>query len=240
MKVNEVLNTMLPGELIQVSSTDMGFARDVETWCKRTGNTFLGSDKNGKEYLVTIEKGINTVVSNSCPSSETQKTELSQQGLDTLPQGKTIIVFDGDFDKALAAFIIANGAAAMGRPVTMFFTFWGLNILRKTQSVPVKKSFIEKMFAMMMPRGASKLKLSKMNMGGMGTAMMKMVMKDKNVTSLEDLMKSAMASGVKIVACTMSMDVMGIKEEELIDGIEFAGVATYLGDAEMSNVNLFI
>lgn len=240
MKVNEALNAMLPGEIIQVSSTDMGFARDVETWCQRTGNTFLGSSKNNKEYLVTIKKGADTICDNSCPSVETSTAAGSQQVLQALPQGKTIIVFDGDFDKALAAFIIANGAAAMGRPVTMFFTFWGLNILRKTQSVPVKKSFIEKMFAMMMPRGASKLKLSKMNMGGMGTAMMKMVMKDKNVTSLEDLMKSAMASGVKIVACTMSMDVMGIKEEELIDGIEFAGVATYLGDAEMSNVNLFI
>lgn len=240
MKVNEALNAMLSGEIIQVTSTDMGFARDVETWCKRTGNTFLGSSKNGREYLVTIKKGVESVFDNSCPSMENLGTASVPQEPHALPQGKTIIVFDGDFDKALAAFIIANGAAAMGRPVTMFFTFWGLNILRKTQSVPVKKSFIEKMFAMMMPRGSSKLKLSKMNMGGIGTAMMKKVMKDKNVTSLEDLMKSAMASGVKIVACTMSMDVMGIKEEELIDGIEFAGVATYLGDAELSNVNLFI
>lgn len=234
MKVNEALNAMLPGEIMQVSATDMGFARDVETWCGRTGNTYMGATKQGLEHIVTIKKGSDAKSSNQCPSSPNAGVNVE------LPQGKTIIVFDGDFDKALASFIIANGAAAMGRPVTMFFTFWGLNILRKANSVPVQKSLLEKMFGVMMPRGAGKLKLSKMNMGGLGTAMMKKVMKDKNVTSLEDLIKSAMASGVKIVACTMSMDVMGIKEEELIDGIEYAGVATYLGDAEMSNVNLFI
>ncbi|MPN50779.1 Sulfur carrier protein DsrE2 [bioreactor metagenome] len=151
-----------------------------------------------------------------------------------------MIVFSGDLDKVLASFIIANGAAAMGRPVTMFFTFWGLNALRKTEKQKVKKPLLDGMFGMMMPRGSSRLKLSNMNMGGMGTKMMKKVMNDKNVDSLEDLMKKAMENGVKIVACTMSMDVMGITKEELIDGVEFAGVAAYLGDAEQSNVNLFI
>ena len=154
--------------------------------------------------------------------------------------GKNFVVFSGDLDKTIAAFIMANGAAAMGREVTMFFTFWGLNALRKANAVKPKKSLIEKMFGMMMPEGSSKLKLSKMNMGGMGTAMMKKVMKDKNVDSLETLMKSAMDNGVKLVACTMSMDVMGIRKEELIDGVELAGVASYLGDAEMSDMNLFI
>lgn len=143
-------------------------------------------------------------------------------------------------DKALASFIIANGAAAMGRPVTMFFTFWGLNILRKPEKQRVKKSVVEKMFGAMMPRGSRKLKLSKMNMGGMGTKMMKRVMREKNVETLENLMKQAMENGVKLVACTMSMDVMGIRKEEIIDGVEFAGVASYLGDAENSDVNLFI
>ena len=153
---------------------------------------------------------------------------------------KALAATDGDMDKALAAFIIANGAVAMGSPVTMFFTFWGLNILRKPEKRKVEKSLIEKMFGAMMPRGAGKLKLSKMNMGGMGTRMMKKVMADKNVDSLEKLMNQAMKNGVKLVACTMSMDVMGIRKEEIIDGVEFAGVATYLGDAENSNVNLFI
>ena len=165
----------------------------------------------------------------------TQQVPQSMAG-----DGKTIIVFSGDLDKVLASFIIANGAAAMGRPVTMFFTFWGLNVLRKASKVKVEKSFIEAMFGGMMPRGAGKLKLSKLNMGGMGTAMMKMVMRKKNVDSLETLIQKAMKAGVKIVACTMSMDIMGIKEEELIPGVELGGVGAYLGDAEESNVNLFI
>jgi peroxiredoxin family protein len=122
----------------------------------------------------------------------------------------------------------------------MFFTFWGLNLLRKPKKQKVKKSFMDRMFGMMMPRGVNKAKLSKMNMAGLGTKMIKSVMKKKNVSSLEELMQQAMANGVKLIACTMSMDIMGIKREELIDGIEYAGVATYLGDAEEANVNLFI
>lgn len=153
---------------------------------------------------------------------------------------KTIIMFSGDLDKAMASLIIANGAAAMGDDVTMFFTFWGLNVLRKAQKIKVKKEFMEKMFGFMMPRGADKLKLSKMNFGGAGTAMMKSIMRKKNVNSLPQLLESAQAMGVKMIACTMSMDVMGIKEEELINGVELAGVATYLGEADNSNVNLFI
>lgn len=151
-----------------------------------------------------------------------------------------MVVFSGDMDKALASFIIANGAAAMGRPVTMFFTFWGLNVLRKPENQKVKKSLIEKMFGAMMPRGNQKLKLSKMNMGGLGTKMMKKVMRDKHVDTLDTLMQQAIKNGVKLVACTMSMDVMGIRKEEIIDSVEFAGVASYLGDAENSDVNLFI
>lgn len=153
---------------------------------------------------------------------------------------KTMIMFSGDLDKAMAGLIIANGAAAMGDEVTMFFTFWGLNILRRAKKISVKKSFMEAMFGWMMPRGAEKLSLSKMNMGGMGTAMMKDIMKKKRVSSLPDLIRSAQDMGVKFIACTMSMDVMGIKPEEIIDGVEYAGVATYLGEADGANVNLFI
>ncbi|WP_432662277.1 DsrE/DsrF/DrsH-like family protein [Wukongibacter baidiensis] len=153
---------------------------------------------------------------------------------------KTMIVFSGDLDKVMASFIIANGAAAMGNEVTMFFTFWGLNALRKAKKVKVKKDFMEKMFGWMMPRGAEKLGLSKMNFAGMGAEMMKGIMKKKNVSSLPELIEMAQMMGVKMVVCTMSMDVMGIKEEELIDGLEFAGVASYLGEADEANVNLFI
>ena len=228
MKVHEAICEMKESEVLRVSATDMGFANDVGSWCRRTGNTLVKVERKNKENIVYIKKG-----------SDVCTTEVEQPVV-ALPQGKTMVVFSGDLDKVLASFIIANGAAAMGRPVTMFFTFWGLNALRKPEPVSVKKAFIEKMIGAMMPRGSKKLKLSKMNMGGMGTAMMKKVMNDKNVDSLESLMQKAMKNGVKLVACTMSMDIMGITKEELIDGVELAGVASYLGDAEESNVNLFI
>lgn len=153
---------------------------------------------------------------------------------------KTIIVFSGDLDRVMAAFIIANGAAAMGDEVTMFFTFWGLNVLRRPEKVKVKKSFLQALFGWMMPRGADRLGISKMNFGGLGAKMMKIVMKQQNVTPLTELIESAREQGIRMIACTMSMDVMGIRKEELIDGLEFAGVATYLAEADEANVNLFI
>ena len=153
---------------------------------------------------------------------------------------KTIIVFSGELDKALAAFTIANGVAAMGDDVTMFFTFWGLNILRRSNKVKAKKSFLQAMFSKMMPRGAGKLGLSKMNFGGMGAKMMKIVMRQEGISSLEELIASAREQGVKFIACTMSMGFMGVRKEELIDGLEYAGVASYLEEADEANVNLFI
>jgi len=223
MKVFQTMQGMKPGEVMEVSASDPGFARDIGAWCRRTGNTLLSNEKQGDDYVALVRKGGTPVPA----------------GKDT-PEGKTIIVFSGDLDKVLASFIIANGAAAMGRPVTMFFTFWGLNVLRRPEKIKVKKSLVEKMFGFMLPRGSSKLKLSQMNMAGMGTGMMKMIMKQKNVDSLETLISKAMKAGVKLVACTMSMDIMGIHAEELIDGVELGGVGAYLGDAEESNVNLFI
>ncbi|MEA4822804.1 MAG: FAD-dependent oxidoreductase [Clostridiaceae bacterium] len=225
MKVFESIEKMPDGAVLEVSASDPGFARDIEAWCRRTGNRLVSNEKHGGDYVARVQKG--TAVQRPVQAGNTE-------------QGKTIIVFDGDLDRVLASFIIANGAAAMGRPVTMFFTFWGLNVLRKSKKVKVQKTFVEKMFGGMMPRGTGKLKLSNMNMGGMGTVMMKKIMQAKNVDSLETLIQKAMAAGVKIVACTMSMDVMGIKAEELIDGVELGGVGAYLGDAEESNVNLFI
>ncbi len=237
MRVFQTIKEMNDGEILQVSATDMGFARDIEAWCRRMGNTLLKAEKSGKETIVYIQKGQGA---GFVSESDIAAPIVHGGSHAPAPQGKTLIVFSGDLDKVLASFIIANGAAAMGRPVTMFFTFWGLNALRKTDKQNVKKPFMDAMFGAMMPRGSSKLTLSNMNMGGMGTAMMKKVMRDKNIDSLEDLMKQAMFNGVRIVACTMSMDVMGITRDELIDGIEYAGVAAYLGDAEESNVNLFI
>lgn len=152
----------------------------------------------------------------------------------------TIVLFSGDLDKAIAAFIIANGAAAYDHDVTIFFTFWGLNTMRKDEVVPVKKGLLEKAFGWMMPRGANKLGLSKMNMMGMGPEMIKHVMKKHNAMSLPQLIELAQEQGVKLVACTMTMDLLGLQKEELIDGMEFAGVAAYLGDANQAKVNLFI
>lgn len=154
---------------------------------------------------------------------------------------KTIIVFSGDFDKVMAAFIIANGAAAMDDEVTMFFTFWGLNAIRRSKKVATSgKSPLQKAFAAMMPRGPGKLDLSHMNFAGVGPKFMKRMMRQHNVMPIEDLIASAQEQGIKMVACTMSMDIMGLRAEELIDGLEFAGVASYLGDADEANVNLFI
>jgi peroxiredoxin family protein/TusA-related sulfurtransferase len=224
MKVFQTMQTMKIGEVIEVTASDPGFARDIGAWCRSTGNTLLTNEQRGNEYVASVRKG----------------GPLATPAVRETPDGKTIVVFSGDLDKVLASFIIANGAAAMGRKVTMFFTFWGLTVLRKPQKVRVAKTFIEKMFGGMLPRGTGKLKLSRMNMGGMGTRMMKSIMRQKNVNSLEELIDKARKAGVKLVACTMSMDVMGIKAEELIDGVELGGVGYYLGDAEESNVNLFI
>ncbi|WP_044641545.1 DsrE/DsrF/DrsH-like family protein [Risungbinella massiliensis] len=152
----------------------------------------------------------------------------------------TLIVFSGDLDKAIASFIIGTGAAAIGNQVTMFFTFWGLNILRKEQYIPVEKTFIDKMFAKMLPRGPEKLGISKMNFGGLGARMMKYTMKKKNIVTLQELMEMAQELDIKMVACMMSMDVLGIKKEELINGLEYAGVASYLAEANEANINLFV
>ncbi len=154
----------------------------------------------------------------------------------------SMVIFSGDLDKLLAAFIIANGAAAMDVPVTMFFTFWGINALRREAPVQTqeKKTFVEKMFGRMMPRGPKNVKLSKMNMGGLGTMLLKREMAKKSVYSLSELIKQAQEQGVKLIACTMSMDLMGIKKEELMPGIDYAGVATFVDVAESGHITLFI
>jgi peroxiredoxin family protein len=152
----------------------------------------------------------------------------------------TIVLFSGDYDKAMAAYIIANGAAAYDHEVTIFHTFWGLNALRKEENIAVKKGFMEKMFGKMMPRGADKMGLSKMNFAGFGPKMIKDVMKKHNAMTLPQLIEMALEQDVKLVACTMTMDLLGLQQEELLDGIDYAGVAAYLADAEEGNVNLFI
>lgn len=152
----------------------------------------------------------------------------------------TLIVFSNDMDKAMAAFILATGAASAGMKVTMYFTFWGLALLRKKDYSPKGKTLMERMFGWMLPLGPDGAKLSKMNFLGAGTLMMKSMMRKKKMPGLNELMNMAASLDVKLVACTTSMEMMGIKREELIDNIEIGGVATFLGSARLSAVNLFI
>ena len=174
------------------------------------------------------------------PEHEPAMEELAE--VPSPPQGMSMVVFSGDLDKVLAGFIIANGAAAMDLPVTMFFTFWGLNVLRKEGPVAVRapKTTKEKMFGWMMPRGPGALKLSQMNMAGLGTRMIKTEMSKKHVMHLPELIASARDQGVRLIACTMSMDLMGIRKEELIDGIDFGGVGSFVHSADESRSTLII
>lgn len=224
MQVHKAIDMMVPGDILEIKATDPGFMNDISVWCDKTGNTLLDSGKEDKAFFAKIRKG-------------RKKPTLTPA---VVKDDKTMVVFSGELDKAIASLIIANGAAAMGKKVTLFFTFWGLNILRKPEKISVKKDLMAKMFSGMMPRGTKKLGLSKMNMFGMGPKMIRMVMKKHNVDSIESMLQMALDNGVRMVACNMSMDLMGITAEELIDGVEFGGVASMLGAAEDSNMSLFI
>ncbi|MBU3137108.1 FAD-dependent oxidoreductase [Clostridium gasigenes] len=232
MKVKTIMDEMNKCDILKIKASDPGFYRDIQSWAKKTNNTLLNIEKNKGIIEATIQKGI--------ALEESLLTVADEKSLVKKLKGQTIVVFSGDLDKAIAAFIIANGAATMGKKVTMFFTFWGLNVIRKPEKIKTIKNPIEKAFGMMMPRGSQKLGLSKMNMAGMGGKMIRGVMKNKNIQSLEDLIEAALESGIELVACTMSMDVMGIKEEEIIKGVTYGGVGYYLGEADDSNINLFI
>ncbi|MDD5102484.1 MAG: DsrE/DsrF/DrsH-like family protein, partial [Endomicrobiaceae bacterium] len=228
MKLSETIKNIQEGQSVELSTTDAGFKSDIEGWCQITGNTLLNLTTENKIIKAIICKG-----KGNTPSFSNNIVNNSS--------GQTIVVFSNDLDKVIASMIIANGAVASGKKVTMFFTFWGLNVLRKSiLNKKVKKNIIEKMFSMMMPKGINKLKLSKMNMLGFGTLMMKMVMKSKNVSTLQQLIDDAQKNGVKFIACNMSMDVMGVKQEELIDGVEIGGVAKYIAESNNANSNLFI
>lgn len=212
------------GDRLLITATDQGFGKDVGAWCNMTGAQLVSVENKSGIIHATIEK------------AESKSSCKMVNGSDN----KTLIVFSDDLDKALASFVIANGAASTGKKVTMFFTFWGLNVIKKRQKPAVSKDLFGKMFGWMLPSHSGKLKLSKMNMGGAGSWMMRLIMKKKHIDSLESLIAQAAENGVEMIACTMSMDVMGVKEEELMDNVTLGGVATYLERAEDANVNLFI
>lgn len=227
MKVFDTMKTLNDNDIMEVKATDPAFQEDIKTWCKSTGNELLEVKFENKAFIAKIKKGVK------------EDNSMTMQYKNR--NNKSMIVFSNDLDKAIASFIIANGAASMGRKVTMFFTFWGLNILRKPKNSDiVKKDFISRMFGVMMPKGSVKLSLSKMNMAGMGPKMIRSLMNKKNIYSLEELVAQAQNNGIEFVACNMSMDIMGIKKEELIEGVTIGGVASFLGSAEESDMSLFI
>ncbi|MDK6804443.1 FAD-dependent oxidoreductase [Aerococcus sp. UMB7834] len=231
VQVSSKMEALKDGDILDVTATDPGFAKDIKSWANNTGHTLLDSGSSKGQYTAKLQKNgakLDPVETSSASPANPVKKE------------KTMIIFDGDLDKAIASFIIATGAAAMGNQVNMFFTFWGLSILRKEDAPKVEKDFMSRMFSKMMPSSSKKLKLSQMNFGGAGAKMIRGVMDKKGVSSLEELIQQAQDMGVKLTACQMSMDVMGLTKEELIDGVEVGGVASMLEDNDNSNMNLFI
>ena len=223
MRLKQEMDKLANGDQLRITATDQGFAKDVPAWCQMTGNTMVEVRQEGRKIIATIQKGGAQEISSGAAG-----------------KNKTMIVFSDDLDRVLASFVIANGAATTGKKVTMFFTFWGLNVIKRKDSPKLKKDFMGKMFGMMLPSSSKGLGLSKINFAGLGPVMMRQRMKDKNVDSLEMMIRQAQMAGVQMIACQMSMDIMGVQAEELIDGVKIGGVATYLAEAEQANINLFI
>lgn len=225
LKMKKTMDTLVPGERVQITSTDPGFARDAAAWCNSTGNKLISKESAAGKSIIVIEK----------EEPKACSIVTSCEG-----KGKTFIMFSDDLDKALATFVLANGAAATGQKVTIFFTFWGLNVIKRLSKPKVEKDIFGKMFGMMLPSSSLKLKLSKMSMGGIGGKMMRYIMHSKGIDSLESLRRQALENGVEFIACQMSMDVMGVKKEELLNEVTIGGVATYMERADNANINLFI
>ena len=225
LKMKKTMDGLASGERVEITATDPGFPRDAAAWCSSTGNQLISKEASGGKSVVIIEKG----------EPKACNIVTSCEG-----KGKTFIMFSDDLDKALATFVLANGAAATGQKVTIFFTFWGLNVIKKLHKPKTEKDIFGKMFGMMLPSSSKKLKLSKMSMGGIGGKMMRYIMNKKGIDSLESLRQQALENGVEFIACQMSMDVMGVKQEELLDEVTIGGVATYMERADNANVNLFI
>lgn len=225
MKIKHAIDAINEGERIEMIATDAGFSRDAHAWCKTTGNMLISNVEERGKHRVVIEK--------SSPKACNVLTSCDSKG-------KTFVMFSDDLDKSLATFVLANGAAATGQKTTIFFTFWGLNVIKKVAKPKVQKDIFGRMFSAMLPSSSLKLHLSKMSMCGIGDKMMRHIMKQKGIDSLESLREQAIESGVEFIACQMSMDVMGVKREELLDEVTIGGVATYMERAESANVNLFI
>jgi peroxiredoxin family protein/rhodanese-related sulfurtransferase/TusA-related sulfurtransferase len=225
MMLKRAIDKMQAGEQVEVTATDAAFIIDSQAWSNSTGNIIISSKQDNGKYIVVVEKG----------KAEIRHTKVSGED-----NSKTFIMFSDDLDRALATFVLANAAAATGKKVTVFFTFWGLNVIKKIKKPRVKKDIFGKMFSIMLVSDSLKLKLSKMNMLGIGSKMMRYIMKRKGIESLETLRAQAIEQGVEFIGCQMSMDVMGVKKEELLDNVIVGGAASYMERAEKASVNLFI
>ena len=223
VEINKEMKQMTEGEQLEVLVTDFGFKEDIQSWVKQRGN-----------HLVVLEENVDHI------HAVIEKTNEKDMNVIHKNNGTTIVLFSGELDKAIAALIIANGAKAAGRDVSIFFTFWGLNALKKANQVPVKKKGMAKLFDMMLPSQPEYMPISKMNLFGLGNIMMRYIMKKKNVETLPSLIEKAIEQDVKLIACTMSMDVMGISKEELREDVTYGGVGAYIGNTENASHNLFI
>ena len=225
MKLTKTMADLAAGDEVRVTVSDPGFALDAPAWASKNGHRLVDIAPQGPGYVATLRKGgAAPAVAGSAPRSN--KTSM--------------VVFSGDLDKLIAAFIIGNGALSMGEEVSIFFTFWGLNALRRADAPKRDKTALEKVMSVMMPTGADDLPLSTMNFAGAGASMIKKVMHDHNVPDLAELIASAQENGARLIGCTMTMELLGIAESDLIDGVEFGGVATFLGEAQESGTTLFI
>lgn len=252
IKIKQTIDSLPSGATARILAS-AGFLPDLKNWSAASGNPILTLEVSGAELSATIQKGNQTAANpqsrdsasvapgnDACSCSACAIQTANQTVNQSQDSSGAIVLFSNDLDKAMAAFIIATGMAASGMKVAIFFTFWGLSVLRKNPAPQRKKTIMERMFGFMLPRGAANLSLSKMNMGGMGTVMMNQVMKQKNVASLPTLIEQARSLGVRFIACEMAMGVMGLEREDLIDVDEVAGVASFVQLAKNSNSTLFI
>jgi len=225
MKTYKAMDALDVGELLEVTASDPAFGRDIRAWTKKTGHDLLS---------VKAEKGLVTVL--------LRKVATVPASVNTAVKDKlTLVVFSDDLDKVMASMIIANGALAMGKPVSLFFTFWGLDVIRREDAPSTNKPLMDRMFSTMLPSDIEHLDtISKMDMHGLGAKMIRKVMHDKGVETPGNLLKSLVEGGAQLIACQMSMDVMGIQASELIDGVEIGGVAAFLSEAGESGTTLFI
>ncbi len=225
MKLTKTMADLSPGDEVQVTVSDPGFALDAPAWASKNGHRLIEIAPQGPGYVATLRKG------GAAPATATSSPVKNKTSM---------VVFSGDLDKLIAAFIIGNGALSMGEQVSIFFTFWGLNALRRPDAPKRDKTALEKVMSVMMPTGADDLPLSTMNFGGAGASMIKKVMHDHKVPDLAELIAAAQENGARLIGCTMTMELLGIAESDLIDGVEFGGVATFLGEAHESGTTLFI